>query len=802
MPECALAHTWRAESGTVTPSVLMDWRVTVGAQLGRPALVLVCVAAGLAVFLSAVSLWRETRRRRAITILVLRLFAVGSCLLVALQPSVELGQVSLLPNHVAVLVDASRSMSVAPPDHGPSRAQRAAQIVAEAAPRFSEWERAGHRVEVYSFGEALATATAESLRAAPQGEATRMGEALSELRGRLAGRDVGGVILISDGIDTGRIARGPLDGETRRALEGLAAPVHTVFVGERELRDLSVAAVLTDDFAFVRTPIKLEALLRHTGYGDRQVEVTLAREGRLLDAKAVLLRGGSGQEKVSFDYTPMEPGNFVFEVKTPVLAGEALESNNSQVFTMKVIRDRVRVLHVCGRPSWDERFLRSILRLNPNVDLVSFFILRTDNDELPLGANEMSLITFPYQEIFDEQLRSFDLLIFHNFNYKPYWVEPYLPGVRDYIQSGGALAMIGGDLSFASGQYGESALRDVLPVDLTGIPAEGPRAFSTDSFKPRLTSAGRNHPVTSLSLDPKANEARWAALPPLQGINRVARLQPGASALLVHPGQSTSDGKLAPVLAVDNVGKGRTLALLTDSAWNWGFAAADDSRARGARIEESSAAKPAGDDGRALQRFWEGAIRWLVRDPALTLLHIDLDRTEYRRGQTVAARVRTLHADYSSAGRIAVTLDLHPVEDATDAAGAPAKPLRALTVTTGEDGEAHAELAGLAAGAYRLLGRTTLDGRAVEEQATFVLRPEGRELEDVVSRDEVLRQIAAVTGGEFRVGTLGAPTIRPARQVRVGSLRTVAIWSHPLLLFLAVALLASEWLLRRRAGHG
>jgi uncharacterized membrane protein len=784
----------------VTPhSLLTDWRVTVGAQLGRPALVLVCVAAGLAVAVSAVSLWREPRRRRAITLFVLRLLAVGLCLVVALQPSVELGQVSLLPNHVAVLVDASRSMSVAPPDHGPSRAQRAAQIVADAAPLFSSWERAGHHVEIYSFGEALATATPESLRAVPQGEATRMGEALSELRGRLAGRDVGGVILISDGIDTGRIARGPLDGETRLALQALDAPVHTVLVGERELRDLSVAAVLTDDFAFVRTPIKLEAVLHHQGYGDRQVEVSLAREGRLLDAKSVLLRGESGQERVSFDYTPMEPGNFVFEVKTPVLTGEALESNNSQVFTMKVIRDRVRVLHVCGRPSWDERFLRSILRLNPNVDLVSFFILRTDTDELPLGANEMSLIPFPYQEIFDEQLRSFDLLIFHNFNYKPYWVEPYLPGVRDYIQSGGALAMIGGDLSFASGQYGESALRDVLPVDLTGIPADGPRAFSTDNFKPRLTAAARNHPVTSLSLDAKANEMRWAALPPLQGINRVARLQPGATALLVHPNQSAGDGKPAPVLAVNNVGKGRTLALLTDSAWNWGFAAADEGHGRSARSEETSGAKPVGDDGRALQRFWEGAIRWLVRDPALTLLHIDLDRTEYRRGQTVAARLRTLHADYSPAGRTLVTLDLHLAEDGADSA---AKPLRALTVTTGDDGEAHAELAGLAAGAYRLLGRATLDGRAAEEQATFVLRPEGRELDDVVSSDEVLRQIAAVTGGEFRAGTLGTPTIRPARQVRVGSLRTVAFWSHPLLLLLAVALLASEWMLRRRSGHG
>ncbi|HEX7597683.1 MAG TPA: hypothetical protein VF518_05675, partial [Polyangia bacterium] len=62
-------------------SFLTDWRVTVGAQLGRPWLVLVCVAAALAVAVSAFSLWREPGRRRAILLLLLRLLAVGSCLL-------------------------------------------------------------------------------------------------------------------------------------------------------------------------------------------------------------------------------------------------------------------------------------------------------------------------------------------------------------------------------------------------------------------------------------------------------------------------------------------------------------------------------------------------------------------------------------------------------------------------------------------------------------------------------------------------------------------------------------------------
>ncbi len=780
-------------------ALLFDWHVVSGSHLSRPWLIGVASAALLALVLSGVSLWWERRRGRAALLFALRLGAIACCLAVVLQPSLELGQVTVVPNHVAVLVDTSRSMAVAPPDRGPSRAARAAAIVRAAGPRFAEWEKAGHRVELYSFGEALAPASPESLRGEPQAEATRLGEVLSELRGRFAGRDLGGVVVISDGVDTGRIGRGPLDGETRKTLQALGAPVHTVFLGERELRDLSVAAVLADDFAFVRTPIKLEAVLRHSGYGGRQVEVSLLREGRLIDAQAVSLRDDSPEEKVSFDYTPTEPGNFVFEIKTPVLGGEALASNNSQVFTLKIIRDRVRVLHVCGRPSWDERFLRSILRLDPNVDLVSFFILRTDNDEMPLASNEMSLIPFPYKEIFDEQLRSFDLLIFHNFNYKPYWVEPYLPGVREYVEAGGALAMIGGDLSFASGQYGDSALRDVLPVELTGIPSEGPRSFTTDTFRPRLTPEGRSHPVTALSLESKANETRWAGLPLLQGINRVSRLRSGAQALLVHPNQRTDDGRPAPVLAVQNAGRGRTLALLTDTSWYWSLPAAGEGDRRALLDEHRGrdALEGAhGNDSRSLQRFWEGAIRWLVRDPALTLLRIDLDRFEYRRGQSPTVRVRTLHADYLPAAGVDVALELMPAEGET------AQPLRRVSARTGNDGEANLQLTGLATGAYRIKGHATLDGRGLDQQATFVIRPEGRELDDVVSRDGVLREVASITGGKFSSGSLGSVDVRPPRQVRVGSLRRVEIWSNPLLLGLALAFLAVEWTLRRRAGHG
>ena len=259
--------------------------------------------------------------------------------------------------------------------------------------------------------------------------------------------------------------------------------------------------------------------------------MTLERDGRPIASRGVVLRGDHSEEKIAFDWLPDHPGNFVFRISTPVLGGEALASNNEQTFTLKVIRDRVRVLHLSGRPSWDERFLRAMLRRDPNVDLVSFFILRTESDEQPWNRNDLSLIPFPTYEIFEEQLRSFDLVIFQNFNFAPYGVEPFLPGVRDYVEGGGALAMIGGDLSFASGGYGATALRDVLPVELPTIaPAMAGAAdptITSDTFRPKLTPEGRTHPVTSLLLDPRENEQRWAAAAGARGHQpRAARRAP------------------------------------------------------------------------------------------------------------------------------------------------------------------------------------------------------------------------------------------------------------------------------------
>ena len=99
--------------------------------------------------------------------------------------------------------------------------------------------------------------------------------------------------------------------------------------------------------------------------------VVLQREGLTVAApgRCTSIRTTSAR-RCSFTFTPDQTGRFVYTVGAPVFPGEAVTENNTRSFVLKVIRDRVRVLLVVGRPSWDERFLRGLLKQDPNVDLV------------------------------------------------------------------------------------------------------------------------------------------------------------------------------------------------------------------------------------------------------------------------------------------------------------------------------------------------------------------------------------------------------------------------------------------------
>ena len=751
------------------------WRLTALTPLPAWAIALAALAAVAAVLLALRGLRSEPRGARRVVLVLLAAVAALLALFLLVEPAVELLQTARVRNRFAILLDASRSMNFPVERDGEPRAAAAGAFLAE---HRAELEELSGRVDLewYTFGADVAPLDpAEAARGVPgrAGRTDLLG-ALDAVASGAGGstRKLAGALVVSDGADNAALADGA-GPETRARARALGIPVNAVAVGRSAPKDLAVERVAVDDFAFVRNTVTIEVTLRARGFSDEEVRLVLRREGAVVASATVRLERGRDRYTVPLSFAPDETGTFVFTVAAPVFPGEAVAENNARSFVLRVIRDRVRVLLVAGRPSWDVRFLRGLLKQDPNVDLVSFFILRSNADDAG-PQQDLSLIPFPVAEIFGEQLRTFDAVVFVNFAYAPYRgleIERFLPALREYVRGGGALAMVGGEQSFGDGRYGETAIADVLPV----APVDG-SSMAEGELALRLTSDGRRHPVTSLAPGDAANDGAWRGLPPVTAVNLTRALAPGAGAtvLLEAPGVLV-DGRPAPLVAVREVGEGRTLAVATDASWRWGFLAAE-----------------AGQGNRAYLRFWNQALRWLVRDPGLAPLQVEPDAPAVEPGAPVGLAVPARRPDWGPAAGERVRAELVDDDGRSVARG---------EAVAGEDGVARVELVPPGPGAYKIVAK----GRDGETATGAVaVRGAGPEDADAAPRPGLLSALADDTGGAFSAlpgGDLPDLKLAEAEVVEIGRRRSVTVWDRWWYLAALAGVLGAEWILRRRWGY-
>jgi uncharacterized membrane protein len=755
-------------------------------------LVLLIAAIAVSVGLAAYGLRRERRPARKVVLIALRAVTAIALAVLLLEPGVELLQTAQVKGRLLVLLDESRSMAF--PAHRANPTQAGADLTRSAIAAGWLKEHASDlvalqgrfQVEYGIFAAELAGSDLAQLTGTPPASGAHtdiLGALEAAVRLGANARPLSAILLISDGTDNEKLAHG-VDGPEARKLRDLGVPVTAMAVGERGLKDLAVSELKIDDFAFVRNPLSLEVTIHGQGLSPAESEgipVVLTRQGHVIGSQTASL-GKDGKATVRFTFTPDQTGQFVYTITVPLFPGEAVVENNKRAFALKVIRDRVRVLLVCGRPSWDERFLRGLLRQDPNVDLVSFFILRGAGDSPHATEDELSLIPFPTEEIFRTQLHSFDLVILQDFAYRPFSsqfsslrIDSYFPDMKRYVQEGGALMMIGGENSFGEGGYDQTELADVIPVVSATNTAQPP---SEEPFTVRLTAEGRRHPVTQLADSAEESARLWASLPAIPGINAV-KAKPGARVLLEHPLMSVG-GQNAPVLVAADEGRGRSLALTIDSSWYWSFVAAG-----------------AGQGNRNYERFYNNAVRWLVRDPELTPLRLSSAQRQVEPGQPAVFDVQARQSDYGPASGAQLTLQILDAESE--------KPVATVHGESGADGTARLELPGLPAGAYRAIATASLNGAEIgRAEDALAVRQAGPESEDALPRPELLRRIAEVTGGTFGEIPGNFPkvqAVREAEQVEIGRRKEKPLWDRGFPLVLLCLSLGGEWFLRRRWGH-
>ena len=664
------------------------------------------------------------------------------------------------PGRLAVLIDASRSMSVI--ENGKPRSESVVQILEHLD---------GEDVDWYHYGAELAVGTPTEFDFGN----TDLESALAALSERVAGDRLAGVVVITDGLDRGLLRKRFRRNAGADLQDLLPGPLTIYQVGQPgKVSDLSIRDVDAGGFAFKLEEFTVKAHLLGVGFEGRTIPVQLERDGSPVSSLQVTLDEAGVGEAV-FRIRPDRVGRFTYEVSVPDYDNDAVPSNNRAPVVMRVVRDRIRVLQVAGSPSWDVKVLRRFLKGDPSVDLVSFFILRTNEDiDASYGDNELSLIQFPTEKLFNEELWNFDLVVFQNFDYEPFFgyaADGMLDNIRRYVEDEGhAFVMTGGDRSFDLGKYQGTPLERILPLTLGVVGQKADEA----SFHPALTEAGRRHPITRLTQDAEENQRWWERLHASDGTNLVQGAAKDASVLLVHPERKTSSGQPAPVLAVKEAGRGRTMALTTDSSWRWSFSEA-----------------AAGRGNQAYLRFWKNAFHWLLAEPTANRVVVETARENYRVGDTVRVVVHARNINFEPMPGASVQVTVHRMEEVKEYSG-----------VTGPDGEIVFEIPAAKQGPHRVNAKVSLKEQlAGESETVFAVSTRDPELEEVSVDVSFLRWLADRTEGSYHEpGDLSGPVRDITSGRKVWDRRETRLANAPGLAVLILLCCGLGWVVRRRSG--
>lgn len=406
------------------------------------------------------------------------------------------------------------------------------------------------------------------------------------------------ILLFSDGRSSDGLRTAP------------AVPVFAIGVGGTGAApDVAVESVEAPPLAFAGLPLEINARITASNLSPPPIPVTLFENGKRRAQSIVSVSSGSAT--VSFVFTPSKNGFSRCEVRIEPVPGETRTANNVRRFSMDVQRNRLRTIYIAGRPGPHYNFLRSQLKSDPAVELVSFVVLRDPEDMVPYEDVDLSLIPFPTSAALVDQLPTFDVVVLEDLSGVRIGLgEPFFTALEKWVQAGGGFLSIHepADIRPVDIRPADMRPEDIRPGDFpagfvplngdqnqdalsrldpwaTTPPVSGPERF-------RLKPVDPSHPVLSLA-EGEANGDRWSNLGLLEGTGKFfSQVKRGAHILAVEPVNG------APVLAEWSIGKGHVLGMANMTSWRWAL----DGGRRGQGPAD-------------YQRFWENVVRWLASSP-------------------------------------------------------------------------------------------------------------------------------------------------------------------------------------------
>jgi uncharacterized membrane protein len=449
---------------------------------------------------------------------------------------------------------------------------------------------------------------------------------------------------------------------------------------------------------------------------------------------------------VRLNFTPEGEGDITYSVEAAAFPTEENTADNRIERTVRVAKERLKVLYVEEAPRWEYRFLKNAIlrdeRLSPKL------LLREGDREV---AAEYQATKFPETRA---ELFAFDVVVIGDVN-PDFFLPRDVENMRAFVsEGGGGVLFIAGE-AFNPIKYGPRGIGELLPADAsrTAVVPQG-------GFALTLTEEGVENPALTLSTDEQA--AFWKTLP---RVYWMLDLKARAAATVLA---KTVPGDVAAIIE-QPFGRGRTMIVGTDELWRW-------RRERGDRY---------------IYRLWAQLVRHLG---------------QRRLTAGAAAGELVLAADNVALGQdVSATAYL---EDALGMPLKEPSAAGILEAPDGSRTELLFSRSAEGAGLYRVEfpvstpGKHTLHAKGPTGFLSATFNVLGEPVESLYKEADVaaLEMLARATGGQLLTADSLADILKlhPAETLTETIRRIKPLWSTWMLLLPICAAFCLEWYLRKR----
>lgn len=535
-----------------TPRLLPLATLRLGA--GSDTLVPLIVLA-LAALLFAIFIYRRTEpqltgvRRALVTALRSLAFLLLLCMLA--EPILHQEKHVDIPPGVLVLTDNSGSMQIQGQDGVPrtEHAVRMRDQLLEALRGRGQ----GVRLWAADGSTRVQASTPVDRTSLPPGQTSAEGTDLPALLVSATQRhledNLAAIVLFSDGVTTTQ--RSP-------SLAGVRVPVFPIAVGDSVgPADVRLDRVRYPSLVYRGETVQIDAEVVADGVNAGSTTARLRGERGVVDSVRVQWTEGGGRVPIAFQLRADSLGLRGFSVEVAPPAGELLLQNNAVQIGIDVRKERLRLLYVERRPSWNFHFLARRAAGDRRFRLRGIY--RVEDGWRIAGTD--STWTVPTTP---EQVRGIDAWIFGSLDDLVELTRLGVPLAASAGAGAGILVLAsdrGGTGTVVAGGL-PRAVADLLPITL-----DSRAAWVQGSHRARATVLGKGHPVLAIPPELGNLDERLTALPPLWQVLYGARLAADADELL----QAQAGGRSTPLLAIRKQGRGAVAAWLGQPLWSWSF---------------------------------------------------------------------------------------------------------------------------------------------------------------------------------------------------------------------------------------